>query len=98
AEDRYFEGREWAQKFEDQEFLTKLKMIYGLYLSFDLDAVRESFQFFSEKGMYADIEEYGVITAELLQGKEMLHDSLEFYRRVVEARRQIQRSGTVHES
>jgi len=48
--------------------------------------------------MYADIEEYGVITAELLQGKEMLHDSLEFYRRVVEARRQIQRSETVNES
>ncbi|MED1126569.1 tetratricopeptide repeat protein [Bacillus paralicheniformis] len=98
AEDLYFEGREWAQKFEDQEFLAKLKMIYGLYLSFDLDVVRESFQFFSEKGMYADIEEYGVITAELLQGKEMLNDSLEFYRRVVEARRQIQRSETVNES
>ncbi|MFO6495573.1 MULTISPECIES: hypothetical protein [Bacillus] len=68
--------RSGLKKFEDQEFLTKQKMIYGLYLSFDLDAVRETFEFFSEKGMYADIKEYGVIVDKLLQGKEMLHDSL----------------------
>ena len=97
AEDLYFEGKEMAEKFGDYEFLTKLKMINGVYLSFDLDSVKESFEFFEKKSMYADIEEYGVTVAEFLERKDMLHDSIEFYRRVVDARRQIQRRDMINE-
>lgn len=86
-----------AEKFGDYEFLTKLKMINGVYLSFDLDSVKESFEFFEKKSMYADIEEYGVTVAEFLERKDMLHDSIEFYRRVVDARRQIQRRDMINE-
>lgn len=47
--------------------------------------------------MYADMEDYGVIVAEVLTKREKIYDALEFYRIAYDARRQIQRSGIVNE-
>ncbi|MDA1475950.1 Rap family tetratricopeptide repeat protein [Bacillus changyiensis] len=91
AEDLYFECKAKAEELGDREYLTKLNLIYGLYISFDVDLLRETFNSLNKIGMYADMEEYGVVVAEFLQEKDMLRDSLEFYRKVVEAKRQIQK-------
>ncbi|MDI5789613.1 hypothetical protein PO124_17785 [Bacillus licheniformis] len=37
----------------------------GLYLIHDVDLIRESFKFFKDNGLYADMEDYGVIAAEV---------------------------------
>ncbi|MEC3606264.1 tetratricopeptide repeat protein [Bacillus glycinifermentans] len=96
--DLYSEGYVLAEKYRDTDVLAKLKMIKGLYLEYDMDLIRDTFKFFEEKGMYADMEEYGVVGAELLERKEKVHDALELYRVAVSARRQIQRSGFEHEN
>ncbi|MDA7026064.1 tetratricopeptide repeat protein [Bacillus sp. CLL-7-23] len=91
AEDLYYKCKAKAEELGDCEYLTKLNLIYGLYISFDVDLLRETFNMLNTTGMYADMEEYGVVVAEFLQEKDMLRDSLEFYRKVIEAKRQIQR-------
>ncbi|PAC95867.1 Rap family tetratricopeptide repeat protein [Bacillus paralicheniformis] len=97
AEDAYLEGKEVAENNRNFDILAKLEMIKGLYLSFDLDLIRDSFKFFRENGMYADMEDYGVIVAEALTKREKTYDALEFYRIAYDARRQIQRSGIANE-
>ncbi|NUJ17362.1 tetratricopeptide repeat protein [Bacillus glycinifermentans] len=97
AYDLYVEGKELAEKQSNLDIIAKLEMIKGLYLTYDVDMIRESFKFFKERGMYADMEEYGVVVADILERKEKLRDALEFYRIAVDARRQIQRSGLSHE-
>ncbi|TWK81106.1 Response regulator aspartate phosphatase I [Bacillus paralicheniformis] len=96
TDDLYYEGKELAEKNKNLDMLAKFDLIKGLYLSFDLDMVRESFKFFESKGKYADMEEYGLIAAELLEKKEKIRDAVEFYRITVNARRQIQRSAFLH--
>ncbi|MCY8713141.1 tetratricopeptide repeat protein [Bacillus haynesii] len=96
TDDLYFEGKELAERNKNLDMLAKFDFIKGLYLSFDLDMVRESFKFFESKGKYADMEEYGLIAAELLEKKEKIRDAVEFYRITVKARRQIQRSAFLH--
>ncbi|MCY8267216.1 tetratricopeptide repeat protein, partial [Bacillus haynesii] len=91
-----YEGKELAEKNKNLDMLAKFDLIKGLYLSFGLDMVRESFKFFESKGKYADMEEYGLIAAELLEKKEKIRDAVEFYRITVNARRQIQRSAFLH--
>lgn len=98
AENAYLEGMELAKKNKNHDSLAKFKMIKGLYLSFDLDLVREAFKFFRENGMFADMEDYGVIIAKFLEKKEKVYDALEFYRNAIDARVQIQRSGMLNES
>ncbi|MFC1286127.1 response regulator aspartate phosphatase [Bacillus paralicheniformis] len=96
TDDLYYEGKELAEKSRNLDMLAKFDLIKGLYLSFDLDMARESFKFFESKGKYADMEEYGLIAAELLEKKEKIRDAVEFYRITVKARRQIQRSAFLH--
>ncbi len=93
----YFEGRDLAEKNSNSYDLAKLEMLKGLYLIHDVDLIRESFKFFKDNGLYADMEDYGVIAAEVLEGKEKVRDACEFYRIAYDGRRQIQRSGIVDE-
>ncbi|MDA1474985.1 Rap family tetratricopeptide repeat protein [Bacillus changyiensis] len=96
ALDLYLEGIELARKYEKFDDFAKLELLKGLYFDYDMDLLRKSFKFFKEKGMYADMEEYSVLAAETLAEKEKVHDSIEFYRVSVEARRLIKRSGIIH--
>ncbi len=86
-----------AEKNSNSYDLAKLEMLKGLYLIHDVDLIRESFKFFKDNGLYADMEDYGVIAAEVLEGKEKVRDACEFYRIAYDGRRQIQRSGIVDE-
>ncbi|MEC1262366.1 tetratricopeptide repeat protein [Bacillus swezeyi] len=98
ANDLYFDGKESAEKSHNAYDIAKLEMLKGLYLIHDLDLVRESFKFFKENGLYADVEDYGIIAGEILETEEKIRDACEFYRIACDARRQIQRSGYVNES
>ncbi|MCY7911121.1 tetratricopeptide repeat protein [Bacillus inaquosorum] len=93
----YNEGKLVAKRHDNKEILEKLKLIKGLYLSYDLNVVREAFKFFKDKSMYADMEEYAVAVAELLNNREKVHEAVEFYRTAIEARRQIQRGSHLDE-
>ena len=59
-----------AEKIATHTILRNLEMLKGLYLIHDVDLIRESFKFFKDNGLYADMEDYGVIAAEVLEGKE----------------------------
>nr|WP_308315497.1 hypothetical protein [Bacillus halotolerans] len=72
-----------------------LKMVKGLFLDSDLNLVREAFQFFREKGMYPDMESYGVVVADFLTAKKEAWGAIEFYRLANEARRQIKRGEAI---
>ncbi|NPC90725.1 hypothetical protein HOO54_03210 [Bacillus sp. WMMC1349] len=93
ARDLYLEGKELAEKKHEFDYVAKLNLLKGLYFANDLDLIRESFKFFEDKGMYADMENYSILTAEILKKREMFCDSLELYDISVKARRQIKRSG-----
>ncbi|KDN91167.1 tetratricopeptide repeat protein (plasmid) [Bacillus velezensis] len=93
----YNEGLLVAKRHNNKEIIEKLKLIKGLYLSYDLNVVREAFKFFDDKNMYADMEEYAVAVAELLNNKKEVNDAVEFYRTAIEARRQIQRGSHLDE-
>ncbi|MED1125488.1 tetratricopeptide repeat protein [Bacillus atrophaeus] len=93
----YKEGNVVAKRHENQEIIEKLKLIKGLYLSYDLNILRETFKFFKEKSLYGDMEEYAVAVAEFLTNKEKRHEAVEFYQMAIEARRQIQRGKHLHE-
>lgn len=62
-------GKNWLKNRNTYD-LAKLEMLKGLYLIHDVDLIRESFKFFKDNGLYADMEDYGVIAAEVLEGKE----------------------------
>ncbi|WP_326850671.1 hypothetical protein [Bacillus atrophaeus] len=93
----YKEGNVVAKRHENQEIIEKLKLIKGLYLSYDLNILRETFKFFKKKSLYGDMEEYAVAVAEFLTNKEKRHEAVEFYQMAIEARRQIQRGKHLHE-
>lgn len=93
----YSEGKQLAEKYDNRDIIEKLKLVKGLYLSYDLDIVRETFEFFKSRSMYADMEEYAIAVADLLTGREEIQAANEFYRIAIEARRQIQRGEQLHE-
>ncbi|MCY8472468.1 tetratricopeptide repeat protein [Bacillus halotolerans] len=72
----YQEGQKVAARHNNQEVTEKLKLVKGLYLSFDLQTLREVFKFFEEKNLYGDMEEYAV--ADFLTNKEDRHDAVDF--------------------
>ncbi|WP_253907584.1 tetratricopeptide repeat protein [Bacillus sp. WMMC1349] len=92
ANDLYFEGKELAEKHQTLDDLAKLQLLKGLHLDYDMDLMRESFKFFKEKGMYAEMEDYGLDAAKVLEKTEKLHDAIECYRTAFEARCLIKRS------
>ncbi|WP_268313826.1 Rap family tetratricopeptide repeat protein [Bacillus haynesii] len=98
ANDLYLEGKEFAEKARNAYDVAKFEMLKGLYLIHDVDLVRETFKFFNENGLYADVEDYGIIAAKILESKEKAYDACEFYRVAYNARRQILRSGLLHEN
>ncbi|MCY8533231.1 tetratricopeptide repeat protein [Bacillus vallismortis] len=87
----YQEGQKVASRHNNQEVTEKLKLVKGLYLSFDLQTLREVFKFFKDKNLYGDMEEYAVAVADFLTNKEDRHDAVDFYQMAIEARKQIQR-------
>ncbi|TYS07745.1 tetratricopeptide repeat protein [Bacillus subtilis] len=87
----YQEGQKVASRHNNQEVAEKLKLVKGLYLSFDLQTLREVFKFFKDKNLYGDMEEYAVAVADFLTNKEDRHDAVDFYQMAIEARKQIQR-------
>ncbi|RPK07153.1 hypothetical protein BSBH6_00776 [Bacillus subtilis] len=91
----YQEGQKVAARHNNQEVTEKLKLVKGLYLSFDLQTLREVFKFFEEKNLYGDMEEYAV--ADFLTNKEDRHDAVDFYQMAIEARKQIQRGKHLNE-
>ncbi|ASB60467.1 aspartate phosphatase [Bacillus sp. A053] len=93
----YQEGQEVAARHNNQEVTEKLKLVKGLYLSFDLQTLREVFKFFEEKNLYGDMEEYAVAVADFLTNKEDRHDAVDFYQMAIEARKQIQRGKHLNE-
>ena len=70
-------------------------MVKGLFLDYDLDLVRKTFEFFKERGIYPDMESYGVSVADFLTGKQDAWGAVEFYRLANEARRQIKRGEAI---
>ncbi|NPC90792.1 hypothetical protein HOO54_02055 [Bacillus sp. WMMC1349] len=97
ANDLYLEGKEFAETNQKLDDLAKMELLKGLYLENDTDLVRESFKFFKERGMYADLEEYAIVAAEVLRRREKVYDALDFYRAAVEAKRLIKRSVVLDE-
>ncbi|MEY8819382.1 hypothetical protein AB7C35_09080 [Bacillus subtilis] len=93
----YQEGQKVAARHNNQEVTEKLKLVKGLYLSFDLQILREVFKFFKEKNLYGDMEEYAVAVADFLTNKEDRHDAVDFYQMAIEARKQIQRGKHLNE-
>lgn len=93
----YQEGQKVAARHNNQEVTEKLKLVKGLYLSFDLQTLREAFKFFKEKNLYGDMEEYAVAVADFLTNKEDRHDAVDFYQMAIEARKQIQRGKHLNE-
>nr|WP_326205011.1 tetratricopeptide repeat protein [Bacillus mojavensis] len=93
----YEEGKKIAERHNNQEVAEKLKLVKGLYLSFDLQTLREVFEFFREKNLYGDMEEYAVAVADFLTNKEKRHDAVDFYQLAIEARKQIQRGKHLNE-
>ncbi|MDM5455660.1 tetratricopeptide repeat protein [Bacillus subtilis] len=93
----YQEGQRVAARHNNQEVTEKLKLVKGLYLSFDLQTLREVFKFFEEKNLYGDMEEYAVAVADFLTNKEDRHDAVDFYQMAIEARKQIQRGKHLNE-
>ncbi|CUB25423.1 Response regulator aspartate phosphatase I [Bacillus subtilis] len=93
----YQEGQKVAARHNNQEVTEKLKLVKGLYLSFDLQTLREVFKFFKEKNLYGDMEEYAVAVADFLTNKEDRHDAVDFYQMAIEARKQIQRGKHLNE-
>ncbi|WP_253907582.1 hypothetical protein [Bacillus sp. WMMC1349] len=81
-----------AEKHQTLDDLAKLQLLKGLHLDYDMDLMRESFKFFKEKGMYAEMEDYGLDAAKVLEKTEKLHDAIECYRTAFEARCLIKRS------
>ncbi|CAI6250194.1 Rap phosphatase [Bacillus subtilis] len=83
----YQEGQKVAARHNNQEVTEKLKLVKGLYLSFDLQTLREVFKFFKEKNLYDDMEEYAVAVAvaDFLTNKEDRHDAVDFYQMAIEA-------------
>ncbi|MCY8087234.1 tetratricopeptide repeat protein [Bacillus sonorensis] len=98
AKEFYRKAKKIAKKCDDKVILAKLKMVKGLYLSRDLDLIRETFEFFKETQMYPDMEWYGVCVGDHLTNQKELKGANEFYRRAIDARIQIQRGELVHES
>ncbi|MEC2266551.1 tetratricopeptide repeat protein [Bacillus subtilis] len=97
AKEFYDKSIQRALKCNDKIVLAKLKMVKGLYLSNDLDLVRETFQFFEETSMYPDMEWYGVYVGDYLSTKNELKGANEFYRKAIDARIKIQRGELLHE-
>nr|WGD63506.1 tetratricopeptide repeat protein [Bacillus subtilis] len=93
----YQEGQKVVARHNNQEVTEKLKLVKGLYLSFDLQTLREVFKFFEEKNLYGDMEEYAVAVADFLTNKEDRHDAVDFYQMAIEARKQIQRGKHLNE-
>ncbi|OLQ57817.1 aspartate phosphatase [Bacillus licheniformis] len=93
----YQEGQKVAARHNNQEVTEKLKLVKSLYLSFDLQTLREVFKFFEEKNLYGDMEEYAVAVADFLTNKEDRHDAVDFYQMAIEARKQIQRGKHLNE-
>ncbi|PJZ00041.1 tetratricopeptide repeat-containing protein [Bacillus vallismortis] len=93
----YQEGQKVAFRHNNQEVTEKLKLVKGLYLSFDLQTLREMFKFFKDKNLYGDMEEYAVAVADFLTNKEDRHDAVDFYQMAIEARKQIQRGKHLNE-
>nr|WP_223827865.1 hypothetical protein [Bacillus atrophaeus] len=91
----YQEGQKVAARHNNQKVTEKLKLVKGLYLSFDLQTLREVFKFFEEKNLYGDMEEYAV--ADFLTNKEDRYDAVDFYQMAIEARKQIQRGKHLNE-
>lgn len=89
----YKEGKSLAEHHQNLEIIKKLKMVKGLYLSYNLSLVKETFEFFEEKKLYPDMEWYGVLVAEYLAARKAYAEANEFYRNAIHARRQIQRGG-----
>ncbi|MED1741059.1 tetratricopeptide repeat protein [Bacillus swezeyi] len=93
----YEEGRKLAEQNDNHEIVEKLKMTKGLYLSYDLNLVKETFEFFKEKRLYPDLEWYGVLVAEFLADRKEYAEANTFYRFAIFARRQIQRGELLNE-
>ncbi|MGG3102055.1 tetratricopeptide repeat protein [Bacillus velezensis] len=93
----YKEGKILAQRHNNQEVIEKLKLVKGMYLSFDLNTLKEVFKFFKAKSMYGDMEEYAVAVAEFLTKKEERHAAVDFYQMAIEARKYIQRGKHLNE-
>ncbi|QIW79438.1 tetratricopeptide repeat protein [Bacillus tequilensis] len=93
----YQEGQKVAARHNNREVTEKLKLVKGLYLSFDLQTLREVFKFFKEKNLYGDMEEYAVAVADFLTNKQDRHDAVDFYQMAIEARKQIQRGKHLNE-
>ncbi|GLI90653.1 tetratricopeptide repeat protein [Bacillus subtilis] len=87
----YKEGKALAHRHNNQEIIEKLKLVKGMYLSFDLNTLKEVFKFFKAKCMFGDMEEYAISVAEFLTKKGERHAAVDFYEIAIEARKQIQR-------
>ncbi|MEC1406943.1 Rap family tetratricopeptide repeat protein [Bacillus rugosus] len=91
----YEQSKQIAEQYNNEVVIEKLKMVKGLFLDSDLNLVREAFQFFRERGMYPDMESYGVVIADFLTAKKEAWGAIEFYRLANEARRQIKRGEAI---
>ncbi|AVB11397.1 RapH N-terminal domain-containing protein [Bacillus velezensis] len=92
----YNKSKYLAESNGNEVVMEKLKMVKGLFLSDDLDLVRETFQFFKKnKSLYPDMESYAISVAELLARKKDSWGAIEFYRLANEARIQIKRGESI---
>ena len=91
AKEFYKKSKKLAKQCREETVLEKLKMVKGLYLSPNLDLLRETVQYFEKTNMYPDMEWYGVFIGDFLSSKRELMGANEFYRKAIDARIKIQR-------
>ncbi|MED1741085.1 tetratricopeptide repeat protein [Bacillus swezeyi] len=94
----YEKSLEIAKKNNIRDIFETLKIIKGIYLKYDLEIVRDAFEFFEEKKMYPDMEWYGISIGDSLSQREEILAANEFYRKAIEARKQIQRGEILDEN
>ncbi|CAI6330980.1 response regulator aspartate phosphatase [Bacillus subtilis] len=94
----YQQSKSIAELHNNEVIYKKLNMVKGLFLSFDLSLVRKTFEFFRERKMYPDMEEYGISVADFLTEKQEILGANEFYRWANEGRKQIKRGEVLYEN
>jgi len=100
AGDSYYEkGFNLALKTDNSEYIAKFNLLRGLYLSEECyDLIDEAFDFFESREMFGDIDEFAFEVGEVLLKRGDIARSSKYYKRVVAARKEIQKGELISEA
>ncbi|NPC91650.1 tetratricopeptide repeat protein [Bacillus sp. WMMC1349] len=91
----YTQGIKSSLKLHDKIYETLLHILKKIY--FDHDSIDEEFKYLKNKELYVDIEELALDAAEYYNEIGNLEQSIQFYRKAIQARNQIKRGVVFNE-